>query len=160
ALFDIPREVAYLNAASYSPLPLAVQEAGRRGVARKGRPWLVDQAFALAHHERARAAAARLIDARPAEVALVSSIAYGVASGRKALVPPPGARVRVVEDDLSSRVLEWRGRQEAGGFRVEPVARPADGDWTAAVLGAIARRGAAPVALASLSAVHWADGVS
>ena len=28
ALFDIPREVAYLNAASWSPLPRAVQEAG------------------------------------------------------------------------------------------------------------------------------------
>ena len=29
ALFDIPREVCYLNAAAWSPLPLAVQEAGR-----------------------------------------------------------------------------------------------------------------------------------
>ena len=30
ALFDIPREVCYLNAASWSPLPIATQEAGRR----------------------------------------------------------------------------------------------------------------------------------
>ena len=29
ALFDIPREVCYLNAASWSPLPLEMQEAGR-----------------------------------------------------------------------------------------------------------------------------------
>jgi hypothetical protein len=36
ALFDIPREVCYLNAASWSPLPLASQEAGRLGVGRKG----------------------------------------------------------------------------------------------------------------------------
>ena len=35
ALFDLPREVCYLNAAGWSPLPLAVQEAGRAGVARK-----------------------------------------------------------------------------------------------------------------------------
>ena len=39
ALFDLPREVCYLNAAGWSPLPLAVQEAGRAGVSRKGRPW-------------------------------------------------------------------------------------------------------------------------
>jgi hypothetical protein len=39
ALFDLPRDVCYLNAAGWSPLPLAVQEAGRAGVARKGRPW-------------------------------------------------------------------------------------------------------------------------
>src|SRR5690606_31936556 len=37
ALFDMPREVAYLNAAAWSPLPLATQEAARAAVARKGR---------------------------------------------------------------------------------------------------------------------------
>jgi len=45
ALFDIPREVCYLNAASWSPLPLATQEAGRAGVARKGRPWTIEPTF-------------------------------------------------------------------------------------------------------------------
>ena len=40
ALFDIPRDVCYLNAASYSPLPLRTLDAGRNAVARKGRPWL------------------------------------------------------------------------------------------------------------------------
>ena len=46
ALFDIPRDVCYLNAASYSPLPLKTLEAGRAAVARKGRPWLLDNDFA------------------------------------------------------------------------------------------------------------------
>jgi len=45
ALFDIPREICYLNAASWSPLPIATQEAGRVGVARKGRPWSIDPAL-------------------------------------------------------------------------------------------------------------------
>ena len=39
ALFDIPREICYLNAASYSPLPLKTLEAGRAAVGRKGTPW-------------------------------------------------------------------------------------------------------------------------
>ena len=51
-----------------------------------------------------------------------------------------------------------RGRK-AGGFTVEAVKRPGDGDWTEAVLTAIARPGAAPIALASISSVHWSDGV-
>ena len=54
---------AILNAASWSPLPLASQEAGRAGVARKGQPWKLDAAFAAGQHERARRAAARLINA-------------------------------------------------------------------------------------------------
>jgi selenocysteine lyase/cysteine desulfurase len=158
ALFDLPREVCYFNAAGWSPLPLAVQEAGRAGVARKGRPWLIDQAFATDQHERARSAAARLIHADPGDVALVSSIAYGVATAAKGLVVPAGSRVLVLQDDHSSPVLEWMTRASDGGFTVEVVRRPGNGDWTAAILEAIERRGAAPVALASISSVHWSDG--
>jgi selenocysteine lyase/cysteine desulfurase len=158
ALFDIPREVGYFNAAGWSPLPLAVQEAGRAGVARKGRPWLIDQAFAADQHERARSAAARLIHADPRDVALISSIAYGVATAAKGLVVPPGSRVLVLQDDHSSPVLEWMTRASDGGFTVEVVGRPGNGDWTEAVVAAVERRGAAPVGLASISSVHWSDG--
>jgi selenocysteine lyase/cysteine desulfurase len=79
-LFDIPGDVCFLNAASYSPLPLAIVDAGRKAVARKGRPWLVDHEFASKQYERARNAAARLINADPEDVALISSVGYGVAA--------------------------------------------------------------------------------
>jgi selenocysteine lyase/cysteine desulfurase len=158
ALFDIPREVAFLNAAAWSPLPLAAQEAGRAGVLRKGRPWTIDAAFASGQHERARSAAARLINAQAGDVALIPSVAYGVATAAKSLPVPAGSRVLVLQDDHSSPVLEWMTRAEAGAFVVEVVRRPADGDWTAALLAAIVRAGAAPVAAASISSVHWSDG--
>src|SRR5712692_5450888 len=156
ALFDIPREVCFLNAASWSPLPRASQEAGRVGVARKGQPWKIGPDFAAT--QRQREAAARLINADPADVALISSVSYGVAAAAKGLTIPAGARVLVLADDHSSPVLEWMTRAPAQGFAVEVVARPDDGDWTAAVLAAIARTGAPPVALASISSVHWSDG--
>src|SRR4051795_6819846 len=79
ALFDIPVDVAYLNAAGWSPLPRATQEAARKAVARKGQPWKLDPDFANSQHERARAAAAALIGADARDVALVSSVGYGVA---------------------------------------------------------------------------------
>jgi selenocysteine lyase/cysteine desulfurase len=158
ALFDIPRDVCYLNAASWSPLPLATQEAGRVGVARKGRPWLIDPALPGKQYERARRAAARLINAEAEDVALISSVSYGVAAAAKLVAVPAGARVLVLENDHSSAVLEWTTRAPAGRFTVDVVARPPDGDWTAAVLAAIERPGAPPVGLASISSVHWSDG--
>src|SRR5215475_10637581 len=157
ALFDIPADVCFLNAASYSPLPLKTLEAGRRAVGRKGRPWELDAAFASEQYERTRKAAARLINADPADVALVSSISYGVATAAKILTVPAGSRVLVLEDDHSSPVLEWLTSQQAGGFTVETVKKPGNGDWTEAVLAAVERAGAA-LALASISSVHWADG--
>jgi selenocysteine lyase/cysteine desulfurase len=158
ALFDVPREVCYLNAASWSPLPLATQEAAREAVGRKGQPWKVPSDFAGKQHERARKAAAALINADPEDVALISSVGYGVATAGKILEVPRGSRVLLLQDDHSSPMLEWMGRAEAQGFTVEHVQRPDDGDWTAAVLAAIARPGAAPVGLVSISSVHWSDG--
>jgi len=156
--FDIPREVCYLNAASWSPLPRASQAAGRIGVGRKGQPWRLAPDFAARQHDRARRAAAALIKADPADVALISSVGYGVATAGKLLRPAAGSRVLVLADDHSSPVLEWLARAPAEGFTVETVTRPGDGDWTGAVLDAIERSGAAPVGLASISSVHWSDG--
>jgi selenocysteine lyase/cysteine desulfurase len=158
ALFDIPREVCFLNAASWSPLPLESQEAGRIGVARKGQPWKLGPEFAPAQYQRARVAAANLINADPEDVALISSVSYGVATAAKLFPVPDGARVLVLEDDHSSPVLEWMTRAPRQGFTVEVVRRPDDGDWTAAVLAAIERHGAPPLALVSISSVHWSDG--
>ena len=158
ALFDIPRDVCYLSAASYSPLPLRTQEAARAAVGRKGRPWLLDNEFAQQQYERTRKAAAALIDADPADVALTPSVGYGVSTAAKIFKVPRGARVLVLQDDHSSAVLEWVTRAEDGGFAVETVRQPDDGDWTQAVLAAIARPGGPPIAIASISSVHWSDG--
>src|SRR6266545_2062382 len=49
-------------------LALCTQEAGRVGVARKGKPWLIDAALPDKQFERARCAAARLIHAGPEDV--------------------------------------------------------------------------------------------
>ncbi|WP_407169533.1 aminotransferase class V-fold PLP-dependent enzyme [Bradyrhizobium sp. ORS 111] len=157
-LFDVPQDICYLNSASYSPLPRTTLNAGRIAVARKGQPWTLDADFAHRQHERARSAAARLINADADDIALIPAVSYGVATMAKVLTIPRGTRVIVLENDHSSPVLEWHARAEAQGFTVEIVDQPADGDWTSAVLAAIERTGAPPVGLASISSVHWSDG--
>src|SRR3981189_943012 len=119
ALFDIPRDVCFLNAASWSPLPLAVQEAGRAAVGRKGQPWKLESNFQSQQYERARKAAAALIGAAPDDVALISSVGYGVSTAGKVLPIKRGSRVIVLENDHTSPVLEWVGRAETGGFTIE-----------------------------------------
>jgi selenocysteine lyase/cysteine desulfurase len=158
ASFDIPRDICYLNAASYSPLPIRTLEAGRAAVGRKGRPWMLEASFLNAQYERARTAAARLIQAAPSDIALIPSISYGVATAAKLFTPGRGTRVLVLENDHSSPVLEWRARAEAQGFSVETIKQPDNADWTSAVLESIERSGAPPVSLASISSVHWSDG--
>jgi selenocysteine lyase/cysteine desulfurase len=158
ALFDLPDEICYLNAASYGPLPLATVQAAREAVARKSRPWLIDAAFATGQYERARKAAAGLIHADPDDVALTASVSYGVATAAKIRPIPRGSRVIVLQDDHSSPVLEWLARASTEGFSVDKVATPGNHDWTRAVLETIERPHAPPIAIASISSVQWADG--
>jgi selenocysteine lyase/cysteine desulfurase len=159
-LFEIPREICFLNAASWSPLPRRTLDAGRAAVLRKGQPWTLDRAFANEQYERTRSAAARLIHARAEDVALISSVGYGVSTAAKLLSPKlsRGSRVLVLENDHASPVLEWSARAAEQDFTVETIRQPADGDWTSAVLAAIERKGAPPVGVASISSVHWSDG--
>ncbi|MGH7153132.1 MAG: aminotransferase class V-fold PLP-dependent enzyme [Acetobacteraceae bacterium] len=158
ALFDMPRDVCWLNAAAYGPLPLASQQAGERGVARKVRPWEMQPGSADHQMERARTAAARLIHADPNDVALISSVSYGIATAGRVLPTEPGTRVLLLKDDHTSPVLEWTVRAKAQGLLLETIERPANGDWTMAVLEAINQPSRPPVGIASISSVHWADG--
>ncbi|MGD9804965.1 MAG: aminotransferase class V-fold PLP-dependent enzyme [Hyphomicrobiaceae bacterium] len=160
ALFDIPRDVAYFNAAGWSPIPKAVAEAGVRGAARKAQPWALAPDLAEQMNERARAAAAAVINADPGDVALIPSVGYGVSTAAKVLKVAKGARVLVLEDDHTAPVLEWMSRADEQGFTVETIRRPTDGDWTSAVLEAIEQPGAPPLAVVSISSVHWSDGAA
>ncbi len=133
-LFDIPRDVCWLNAAAWSPLPVASREAGQQGVLRKVHPWEMRPEDPSRQIERARSAAARLINADPQDVALISSVSYGVATAGRILKLPRGTRVLVLQDDHTSPVLEWMERTKSAGAVLEIVRRPEDGDWTEAVL--------------------------
>ena len=158
SLFTIERAVAYLNAASYSPLPLAVQAAGEKGVAEKVRPW---QRSAQAAHltvEAARAEAARLIGASADDIAIVGAASYGIATALTNLQLAPGTRILLLEGEHSSLHLALARFARSGGAHLDIVARPKDGDWTRAVLERIDAAGAPAIGLAALTPLHWTDG--
>ncbi len=158
ALFELPRDVAYLNNASYTPLPRAVREAGEAGVATKSTPWTMDTA-AIAHRATAvRAAAASFIGATADDIAIIPSVAYGIATAAANLPIPAGTRILLAHGEFPSQSFEWARQAELCGATLDIVPRPADGDWTQALLARIQQPGLPPVALAALTPLHWTDG--
>ncbi len=157
-LFEIPDDVAYLNAAAYVPLPRAVREAGQLGVTTKSFPWHMGPTHGTAISERARTAAAALLGTAPDNVAITGAVSYGIATAARNLKIARGTRVLMIEGEFPSLALVWPELAAAAGATVEVVPRPTDGDWTAALLEAIERPGAAPVGLAALTPLHWSDG--
>lgn len=157
-LFEVPADVSYLDAAAWSPLPRAVRAAGEAGILAKSRPWAHPRADMAASPERTRAAAARLIGAHADDVAIVGSVSHAMATAARNLRPPPGGRLLRVADEFPSLRFAFDRLAAARGLTVEEVARPADGDWTAALVAAIRRPDAPPLAIATLTPLHWTDG--
>ncbi len=157
-LFEIPEHITYLNAAAYVPLPRAVREAGEKGVLTKSNPWTMGPNLGNGQAERARAAAARLIGASPDDVAITGAVSYGIATAARNITIPAGSRVLMIEGEFPSLALVWPELARRCGATVEIVPRPADADWTSALMEAIERPGAPPVGLAALTPMHWSDG--
>lgn len=157
-LFELPDGVSYLDAAAWTPLPHPVREAGVAGMMTKRQPWAHGREATAAWAERARAAAAHLVGASADDIAVVGSVAQAMATAAHNLRPAPGGRLLRVADEFPSHRLVWDRLAAARDLVVEEVPRPADHDWTAALLEAIARPGAPPLALATLSPLHWSDG--
>ena len=157
-LFEVPRQVAYLNNASYTPLPRCVREAGAAGVAAKSMPWLMDPDATQQRVEAVREAAGEFVGAAASDIAIVHSAAYGVATAAANLPVGPGARILLIAGEFPSQSLEWARRAELHGAMLDVVPRPADGDWTAALLARIEQPGLPPVGIAALTPLDWTDG--
>ena len=158
ALFDIPLDVSFFNAAAWSPLPLSTVEQGKKGVETKSRPWDFPNGLDEREFADARAAAAALINASSSDIAIIPSVGYGVSTAAKVLDLPVGSRVLTLQDDHSAPVLEFMTRRREEPLRVEAISRGEDGDWTSAVLEAMSSKDGVPPTLLSISSLHWSDG--
>ncbi len=153
-LFDLPRDVAYLNCAYMSPVLKHAAAIGAEAIGRKCRPWTISSNDFFAESERARALFAELSGARADDIALVPAASYGVAVAAANLRLREGQRILMLAEQFPSNVLAWRelARQKGGEIVILP--RPQDGDWGAAVLARLDER----VAITALPHCHWTDG--
>lgn len=153
-LFDIPADVAYLNCAYMGPLMHSVVEAGIEGARRKARPWSISTADFFTGSERARELFARVVGADAEGVALVPSASYALSCAARNLELRPGDAIVVLAEQFPSNVYVWREAARTRGGSLVTVPRPADDDWTRAVLDAVGER----TAVVALPHCHWTDG--
>jgi selenocysteine lyase/cysteine desulfurase len=154
ALFDLPRDVAYLNCAYIGPLLVEALDAGRAALARKARPWTIHPADFFAETERVRDLVARLIGADAEGVAVVPAASYAIATAAANLPLEPGRTVVLAADEFPSNVLPWRARAADAGAEVLVADPGPDGDVTAALLAAIDAR----TAVVATAHCRWTDG--
>ncbi len=158
ALFDLPREIVYLNAAYMTPWPkdfVAIAEAAAR---QRLRPFTIAAEDFFAPSEEVRALAARLFDAPAQAIAIHPAVSYAVATAARILPVARGQTIVTLAEEFPSNYYGWARRAQAVGARLRVLEGPADCDWTARVLEAIAEEGDR-LAVAALPHVHWASGI-
>lgn len=153
-MFDIPADVAWLNCAYMSPLMKPALAAGAAANQGKAQPWTIAPADFFPGPEEARALFGRIVNAPPDSIAIVPSVSYGMAVAARNLTAPMGARILLLDEQFPSNVYAWRDLAKRTGAVIDTIPRPADDDWTAAVLNAIGD----DVAIAALPNSHWTDG--
>jgi selenocysteine lyase/cysteine desulfurase len=154
ASFDIPEGLAYINCAYLSPLMNSVVDVGRQAVLRKARPWTIRHDDFFAEVETLRACFATLIDADPADVAIVNSTSYGIATAAMNTAFSAGDNIVIPRSEHASTFHKWRAEAEARSAELREVEADAGGGWTDAIIARIDER----TRVVSVPNVHWADG--
>jgi len=112
--FPWTAETTYLAAASIGPLPERTRLAIEAFNAKRTAPHLIPDRDQLAIHSAARAAAARLVNADPAEIALAPNTSTGLHIAASALPLGPGDIVLVSDREFPANVYPWLARRTAG----------------------------------------------
>ena len=153
-LFDLPDDVAYLNIAYTAPLLRAAAEAGRDAIRAKQNPWMVTAADFFRSVETVRALFASLADCETDCVAVIPAVSYGVALAARNLPVEKGQSIVVLHDQFPSNVYSWRDVAAQNNAVIKTVPRPADHDWTGALIETIEDH----TAVVAVPNCHWTDG--
>lgn len=155
ALFDIPAETAYFNAAQSGPLAIRTTKAGEQGFRNKLAPWRhTTNALFFDLPESVRSEAATVFRATADDIALVPAASYGLATAARNIALTEGDEIVVLDGQFPSNVYTWRALAKQTGAVIRTVTRNDTQTWTDALLGAIGEK----TALVACGALHWIDG--
>lgn len=121
---------------------------------RKSRPWELTPEDFFRDAEDVRSLFAHLVGGDPDGVAIVPSVSYGMAVAAANVPVEAGETIVILEDQFPSNVYPWRELAKRKNAEIIITPRPADHDWTSAVLERVEER----TALVSVPNCHWTDG--
>jgi len=124
---DSGRVPIYLNAASTGPIPERAVRAMAAFNAKRAAPWTITLHDQLGTLSTTRALCARLIGARPDEIALVPNTSTGIHIAASALPIEQGQVILGHESEFPANVYPWLALARRSGIRYETVPLAANG---------------------------------
>ena len=158
-LFSLDEEVHYLNCAYMSPLLKSVEEAGISGILKKRNPAEIKPQDFFTEAPPVKKSFGQLVNAPEAQIAVIPSVSYGMATVVQNLRSQPKQEVISIHEEFPSAVYSLQAACAEKGLKLRLIAPPTSGEdrarkWNMAILEAITPN----TAVVALSSVHWADG--
>ncbi len=158
-LFQLPKEIHYLNGAYMSPLMHTVEEAGLIGMQRKRNPALIKSIDFFLEAEEVRTRFGKLVNCSPSKVAIIPAASYGLKTAISNIPTHSGTHAIVVSDEFPSGyypISEWckTNQKELKVINAPETLVDRGKLWNERLLNSITDQTAAVV----LASVHWTDG--
>lgn len=113
--------VAYLNASLQAPMPLVAAREAVEALEWKKHPYRLPDSIYFDLPDRIREKVARLVGARPDEIAVTTGTSAGLAAVAAGIDWKPGDEVLVGRGEFPAHFSTWLRYQEAGKLRVRIV---------------------------------------
>ena len=152
-LFDIPKNIHYLNCSYMSPSLNSVREAGEEAVRLKSSPWLIKPEDFFKSVQRLKEKFAEIIDSDKMNIALIPSVSYGVETAIKNIQIKKNDKILLLKDQFPSNVYPWMETAKSNGAILNFIEKEND-SWTDSVLTAID----SSVKVIAIPNVHWTNG--
>lgn len=155
--FLLQRKYAYINCAYMSPLMKKVENAGKKGLIKKRKPYKISGEDFFHDTETLRLLFSQLIGASHKEqIVVIPSVSYGISNVVNNL-PKKKGKIIVAEGQFPSNIYPWLSLKDKG-YEIEIISAPNEmkkgEEWNAKIEEAITD----DTVLLALGHVHWADG--
>lgn len=150
-LFDLDETVTFLNGAYMSPQLKSVEEAGRRNLSLKNKPYLISVQDFFEPVESVKKQFAQLVDcSNPQRIAIIPSASYGLSNVARNVPLKAHQKIIVLQEQFPSNYYCWERVCQEKGATLHVV----KGGSTQDILDVIDQ----DTACVSMAHVHWADG--
>lgn len=159
-LFDLPKEITYLNGSSVSPMMTQHAAIGKQGIDVKLRPYEITQPDWFEPVDRLKQKFAELIHCdNHHRIALIPSVSYGIATVAKNIKLEKGEEILIADAQFPSNYYTWNDLAKRSGAELNVVACQSDEAekgrlWNEQILAAISDR----TRVVTIGNIHWADG--
>ena len=159
-LFNLSKNVAYLNGAYMSPLLKSVEQIGIDSISIKGNPQNLTESDFFSGQVILKKKFAQLIGASDYQnIAIIPSVSYGISTVANNIALQKGDEVLVLKEQFPSNIYAWKRKEKETGCIIKMIEAPEIGPerakkWNESLTNAINKK----TKVVAIPQLHWADG--